>query len=513
MFLVALSLVILFGAAAYLYMRYNLSFFKRHKVVHFDADPIFGHFKDLIFMKTSPAQVVSDIYNHKKFQGKPYGGVFVFQTPGIFVTDIDLAKRILMKDANKFIDHYGHTDSVGDHLGINNLFFSKGGKWKQIRNKMVQAFTSAKMKSMFPLIEQVGNELDKYLSSLPLEKGKSTNREMKPIFSFYTMDVIATAAFGIEANTLNNPDSEFYKYGKTIFDFNFFRAIEFNAMFFLPCLVKLLKTKLFGKKAEKFLREMTGYALTERIRTGVIRNDLIDILVELKKANVTEKEFKFTDDALVAQVATFFSAGFETSSQTMTFIMYELAKNPDVQTRLREEIRNVLKKHDGKVTYDVLSELEYMSMVIQETLRLYPVLPFLDRAATFENPEETYSLEPYGDFKITHGMPVFVPVYAIHKDPNYFPDPERFDPERFSSENKGNIRSGTHFPFGNGPRVCIGERFAMLKMRIGLFYFLKNHYVRPNENTQKVMKLKKSALLLQSDGGVFLDIFRDPMDF
>lgn len=335
---------------------------------------------------------------------------------------------------------------------------------------------------------------------------------MKPIFSFYTLDVIATTAFGIEANTLNNPDAEFYKYGKTVFDFNFFRAIEFNAMFFLPSVVSLLKTKLFGKKAEKFLRDLSGFAISERIRTGTTRNDLIDILVELKKENASEKEFRFSDDALVAQVATFFSAGFETSSQTMTFIMYELAKHPEVQNRLRNEIRTVLKKHNGKLSYDVISEMEYLLMVIQETLRLYPVLPFLDRAGTFKDPNETYSLEPYGDFKVTQGMPVFVPIYAIHRDPTYFPDPDKFDPERFSAENKPNIQSGTHLPFGSGPRFCIGERFGMLKIRVGLIHFLKNHYVRPNEKTHLEMKLNKSALLLQAEGGVFLDTFRDPLE-
>lgn len=335
---------------------------------------------------------------------------------------------------------------------------------------------------------------------------------MKPIFSFYTLDVIATTAFGIEANTLNNADSEFYKYGKTVFDFNFLRAIEFNAIFFMPKLVSFIKARLFGKKGEKFLRDLTEYAITERIRTGTTRNDVIDILVDIKNANVSENELKFTDDALAAQVATFISAGFETSSQTMTFIMYELAKHPEVQTRLRNEIRTVLKRHNGQLTYDVLNEMENMLMVIKETLRLYPVLPFLDRTATFEDPNETYSLEPYGNFRIPHGMPVFVPIYAIQRDPKYFPDPDRFDPERFSTENKGNIQSGTHIPFGSGPRVCIGERFGMLKIRVGLIHFLKNHYVRPNEKTPQQMKLNKAAILLQAQGGVFVDIFRDPME-
>lgn len=325
------------------------------------------------------------------------------------------------------------------------------------------------------------------------------------------MDVIATSAFGIEANTMNNPDSEFYKYGKTVLDFNFFRAIDLNAIVFFPSTVSLIKARLFGRKTEKFFGEMTRFALKERMRTGVIRNDLTDILVELKKANAKEKGYKFTDDVLVAQVATFFSAGYDTSTQTMAFVLYELAMHPEVQSRVRDEIRTMLKKHDGKVTYDVLNEMEYLLMVIQETMRLYPSLPLLDRCATFENPSETYSLEPYGDFKITQGMPVYIPVFAIQRDANYFPDPDKFDPERFSPENKGNIQSGTYFPFGSGPRICLGERFSMMAIRVGIIHFLKDHYVRPNEKTHKKMKFNKFALFLQAEGGVFLDILRDPL--
>lgn len=320
------------------------------------------------------------------------------------------------------------------------------------------------------------------------------------------MDVIATTALGIDANTLSNPDSEFYKNGRVIFDFDFFRAIEFNVIFFLPKLAPLIRAKLFGKKADKFLKSIFNFVMKERAKSGVYRSDLIDILVELKKENLSN----FTDDALLSQAATFFSAGFETTSQTMSFALYELAKHPEIQTRLREEIRRVLENGNGNISNDSINEMEYLSMVLNETLRLYPVLPYVDRVATLESGE--YSLEPFGDFKIKQGTPVFIPVYAIHKDPKYFPEPDKFDPERFSPKNRGNIQSGTYLPFGSGPRTCIGERFALVSGKIGLFYFLKNHYFRLNDKSHKEMKLSKSALLVQADGEIFLDIVRDVME-
>lgn len=151
---VIISLAATIGFLLYLYCRKNLDFFKRHNVAYFKADPIFGHFRDLIFMRTSPADVIYKIYNHKKLEDQSYGGVFIVQKPGIFIKNIDLIKRIMITDSNKFNDHYADT-SQGDAMGIHNMFLAKGQKWREIRRKMVQAYTSGKMKNMFPLIDEV----------------------------------------------------------------------------------------------------------------------------------------------------------------------------------------------------------------------------------------------------------------------------------------------------------------------------------------------------------------------
>lgn len=98
-----------------------------------------------------------------------------------------------------------------------------------------------------------------------------------------------------------------------------------------------------------------------------------------------------------------------------------------------------------------MSSLPYLDMVISEVLRMYPILPYLDR-----NTEADYQL-PGTKLVLKAGTPVIIPMQAMHMDPRYFPKPHIFDPERFSSENKKNILPNTYFPFGDGPRVCIGE--------------------------------------------------------
>lgn len=154
MFTILLPLLAIICALVYLYFWKSLSYFTENNVVYFKADPIFGHFKDLIFMRKCPADVVSEIYHHKKFEDQPYGGVFIMQTPGIFIRNIELIKRIVITDSSKFIDHYADTHE-GDTIGIYNMFLAKGQKWKQIRKQMVQAYTSGRIKNMFHFIDDV----------------------------------------------------------------------------------------------------------------------------------------------------------------------------------------------------------------------------------------------------------------------------------------------------------------------------------------------------------------------
>lgn len=263
---------------------------------------------------------------------------------------------------------------------------------------------------------QIGRELDKYLCNLTEKTPNENIHEVKDINALYSTDVIATIAYGINANSLANPNGDFRRNGKRIFDFNRRRALEFSCMFFLPGLVKLFKFKFFSPETTDFLRKTIQYIMDERIRSGTKRNDLIDCLIRFRKEAETDKtHFANELDAVIAQAAIFFSAGFETSSGTMSFALYELAKRPNIQQQLRAEIRNALQNTDnGRLSYEQLNELKYMNNVISEVLRLYPSLPFLDRECTAER---GYSLQPHVNYTIPRGMPVYISANALQKDP------------------------------------------------------------------------------------------------
>ncbi|KAL3283379.1 hypothetical protein HHI36_006526 [Cryptolaemus montrouzieri] len=134
----------------------------------------------------------------------------------------------------------------------------------------------------------------------------------------------------------------------------------------------------------------------------------------------------------------------------MTFALYELAKNPEAQKLAREEILRI-KTRDGDITYANLNELKYLEGCILEALRLYPILPFLDRTCT-----ETYKL-PGTDVILEKGQKVYFPVMGLHYDSKYYPHPTKFNPERYKDEKVQERFNNCFLPFGSGPRACPGE--------------------------------------------------------
>lgn len=151
----------------------------------------------------------------------------------------------------------------------------------------------------------------------------------------------------------------------------------------------------------------------------------------------------------------FFIAGFNSTTHLLQTLTYELAMNQDVQQKLYEEIQNVSASLDGKsVTYEALHKMKYLDCVISESLRVYPPAIQIDRCCS-----KSIDLD-LGNGKTLHiekGEAIAVPIYNIHHDPEYFPEPETFNPTRFSDDNKSSIVAGSYIPFGIGPRVCIGR--------------------------------------------------------
>lgn len=199
----------------------------------------------------------------------------------------------------------------------------------------------------------------------------------------------------------------------------------------------------------------------------------------------------------MAQCLVFFLAGSTGAANTLCFFSYEMAMYPDIQDRLYEEIADVhATLNDQSLTYEALQKMKYLDMVLSETLRKWSVNVLLDRHVTKE-----YVLEGDDGCRavLQPGDSVWIPNVAIQHDHKYYPEPHKFDPERFSSDNRANIDLSTYSPFGAGPRACIASRFALMHAKATIFHLLLNFRLECGPGTQVPCKIKFSVSSVEPD--------------
>ncbi|KAF2894152.1 hypothetical protein ILUMI_12021, partial [Ignelater luminosus] len=207
-----------------------------------------------------------------------------------------------------------------------------------------------------------------------------------------------------------------------------------------------------------------------------------------------------TVEEIAAQAFVFFLAGFETSSSTMAFCLYELALNSEVQDNLREEISKTFERYNQNITYEGVMEMKYLDQVVDETLRKYPPVPVIPRVCV-----EDYQI-PNTEVIIDKGTRVLISALGLHHDPEYYPNPDTFDPERFNEENKKSIPPFTYIPFGEGPRACIGLRFGLMQTKVGLAFLLKHFRFSINKKTSVPLVMDPFTFLLTAKDGIWLDV-------
>ncbi|XP_063706150.1 probable cytochrome P450 6g2 [Culicoides brevitarsis] len=481
-------------------------FYKKHQfwrnsgVPYVESPFLLGNFFRTTFSKESTAETINQIYNHPNAKNEPFVGFHLFHQPALLLRDPECVKEVLVKNFQHFTNRYAGSDPAVDPVGGLNMFQVNNPLWKIIRTKLSPVFTSGKMKQMLYMVEKVGQDLMEVVSKC-VKDGDGV-LEIRYLFSMFTIDAISLVAFATESNCLKDPiNSEFLRNAKEAFQSTWKDKVSGNLMLFLPPIMSFLKMKTFNPNFENFLRRMFQEVMNDREQNGGQRNDFIDFLVALKREEATNNEGIFTEDVMVAQAALFFFAGFETSSSTLEFVFYELARNPEIQKKVSDEIRAAM-KDEGKISYEMITNrLPYTTNVIHETLRLYPIVPMMDRVCVAP---EGFTLK--SDAKSVHlpqGMPIYIPAFSMQRDPNYFDEPEKFDPDRFDKE-KQEVGEYSYMPFGIGPRSCIGERFAMMQMRTAMAMIFDKFNVEMTENTPKNFKFDKSQILLHPDEEILL---------
>ncbi|XP_005184401.2 probable cytochrome P450 6a13 [Musca domestica] len=506
--MIFLSLLLLATLALWLWVREHYSYWEKRNVPHEKPLPFIGNMRGL-GRQYHWKDINERIY--KKFKNTtPIAGFYTFTTRAAFVMDLDVVKDIMIKQFQSFTDRGLFHNERDDPLTA-NLLFLDGERWRVLRHKVSPVFTTGKMKFMFPTVVQVGERLEPACLKFINSEDGSGIVEAKDLCARYTTDVIGTCAFGIECNSLIDPQAEFRKMGRSIFEKPRHNGVIQGLMFTQPKLAQKLRMKTFSDDVAEFFMTAVKETVEYRQKNKIRRNDFMDMLIEMKEErdrllsegqSVDEGDVSggLTLEQLAAQAMVFFLAGFDTSSTTISFCLYELALNQEVQDKVRQEILEVLGNNNNQLTYESLKDMKYLDMVISETLRKYSVTPHLVRMCV-----KDYQV-PNTDIVLEKGLRVIIPLDSIHRDGDYFPEPEKFNPDRFRPEEVAKRHPFSFLPFGDGPRNCIGMRFGKMQAQIGLICLLQKFRFDRCPQTQIPMRYSKLSFLLGSEGGVYLKV-------
>lgn len=329
---------------------------------HIEPKFPYGNLKG--YGKTEHPVFVHDEF-YKKFKNEaPFMGAYFTLVPVALLTDLDLIHKVLIKDFNYFLNRGFYYNARDDPISA-HMFALDGEEWREVRRKFTPSFTPAKMKYMFPTVIQVAY---KFMPLLENTLAKDNAIEVRGLLARFTTDVIGTVAFGIDCNSMENPDTKFRLIGKKVFDEPLHSKFIQVVLSLCPEVGRFFKIKLFSDTVSSFFSDVVNEIVHQRETTNYRRQDFMDLLIEMKNSPIDKKKINMNE--LTAQAFVFFLAGFETSSTTMSFVLYNLARHPEVQERVRNEILEAIKRHDNELTYEAIMEMTYLDQVINGNIQM-----------------------------------------------------------------------------------------------------------------------------------------------
>lgn len=411
-----------------------------------------------------------DLAESDEFKNVKIFGYFMTGQPTLVINDEDLAKQIMIKDFDHFADlrPFGYKGSSKENQLYNHMLTSlQGPEWKKVRALLNPCFTSSKLKLMVPHLVKCGDQLAEYVTEKTGE-----DFEGRDLFGKYALDGFASAGYGLEINSFADPGNVFRKMALTMTGAPGYGSKwdipRFMLQAIAPSIAKLFGLPMFAEKPCLFLTDIIEKTVKQRRETGVRRNDIVDLIVDEMKGEMGEKLSREKQELiLTANALVLFFAGFDTISITMSNVIHKLILYPDVQQKLMEEIDTVLENDDAEITWEAIQKMKYLEQVIKEGLRFQNMMSAQERRCS-----KDYRI-PDTNITIPKGRIVKVYFTDFETDEKNFKNPGTFDPENFSPENNHN--KFAFMGFSQGPRNCIGMRYAMLAMGIGLISFFRKH--------------------------------------
>ncbi|KAH6930993.1 hypothetical protein HPB50_021304 [Hyalomma asiaticum] len=441
------------------YASRHRNYWKKQNIPQEDFSLIIGPTTRIFFQ---PFHTI-DTERYQKF-GRVFG-IYEGGKPTLLVGEPELVKQVLVKDFPLLCNR--RQLQFFDPILDNMMSIAPVERWRKIRPSASPAFTTGKLRRMNELIQACAEITTEHLKNAAQQK---KDIDVKQFYGHYALDVIARCAFGTKLDSHTDATNEFVTKARKAFSGGV--TLPLLMLFLFPGLMKALKVKAFNAEIFQYFKEVSVNIIQKRKEKHCRQEDFLQLMMDAQEGALQEapesttgkesseifnldSEIKndinfvskaLSEDEALAQCVLFFLAGHDTTSSVLSYAVYLLALNPEVQAKLRKEVDECIATHGKEPSLDAVSKLPYLHCVVSETLRMYPPVP------------------------------------------------------RFSEENVGSIRPYSYLPFGAGPRNCIGMRFALQAVKLSLLHSIQSVQFVPTDKTEVPLKfLTGMGLLIAKD--------------
>ncbi|KAI9297468.1 cytochrome P450 [Neoconidiobolus thromboides FSU 785] len=432
----------------------------------------FLNFITTIYSKVSIVERFESVYR-PNLNKQGYSLLWQPRAWNLVVTEYKIIKEIVLNTDtfHKKPESQRDYGQLGFKLfGKSNIVSSDKEEWKHHRKAINPAFKKSWNNDIF---SQSGYEL--------IDKIESRNGEptvMHSMFQQLTLDVLGRGLFSYDFFALKNGDKDlnllYYKDAMK----GIFNPIYFIFPFLDFIAPKVLRSrKLTHEKSQHFKEFLEGIIDGKRreVESGVVKDDIVSLMV---RDSIENEADGLTNEEIFHNLTVFFIAGHDTTANTLTSTLYFLAKHQDIQDKARQEVLATLgdSKEVKAPTNDQQKELDYLTCIIKESMRISPTVNMLRR---FAAKDVTLS----DGTQVKKGDMASLMVYFHHRNPEYFPEPEKFNPDRFKDPH--GTASNVWMPFGMGTRICVGLNFSLIEQKVILSMLLQKYIIRLGPNCKQ----------------------------
>ncbi|KAK9508198.1 hypothetical protein O3M35_007915 [Rhynocoris fuscipes] len=398
------------------------------------------------------------------------------------------AVQVVLSKKQKHIDKGKVYDTMLPILG-DGLITCKAASWSKRRKLLTPAFHFHILESFFEVFKVRTRD---YINDLKRSAITLNYVDICPFTKNLTLNIICETALGLP-NEERKEQNEIMKAMQRLEEIAIYRCLY--PWLLCDWIFKLSKVYRVHERKTKILNSFTDKVINKR-REVIAEQDedgyecagdekknaiLIDILLQMKSEGIS-----LSNEEIREEINTFLFAGHNTTNLAINFCLYLLGRHPDIQKTAIAEVDSIFSDCRREPTMDDLKQMKFIDRCIKETLRLYPSVPLIGRTSSED--------QPIGNYRIPKDCDVVIIPYIIHRNPEQFPNPEKFNPDNFLPENIKGRHAYSYIPFSAGPRNCIGKRFADILMLTAISWVLREFTIQSLHKQEELKILPKTIL-------------------